>query len=458
MRITTVRSDGLAALSYFVSSENEAIVIDPRRDASIYHDLAKESETKIRYIFETHRNEDLVTGSLELQSYQSNAEIGHSKATKFGFGEHDISDGEVFKVGQMQITCLSTPGHTDDSICYAVADTSVSSYPIVVFTGDTLFVNEVGRTDLVDIKKHAEMSKKLYTSLHENLLPLGDDVIIHPAHGAGSVCGGDIGDREFSTIGYERKHNPWLSMDENEFVKAKVNQQLTLSPYFKRCEKLNTDGPALLSTLDPISGLSIDEFEKLIEQPEHRAIDTRSKYEFLDGHVPKSISMSLGNIGLLAGWALRSSQSFSFILPDSNFISQATAPLYRVGLDNIIGYLEGGYDSWVKSGKAVSSIPALSAKDLHSQIQTKTITLVDVREEHEFHKERIKGSQSFPLTSLEEDISKDPSLQDIVTICPSGFRSTTAASIFEHHGASGVAVLVDGLKEWKGQGYTLEGN
>ncbi|MCJ7817987.1 MAG: MBL fold metallo-hydrolase, partial [Candidatus Thorarchaeota archaeon] len=184
MRITVIRSEGLAALSYFVSSENEAMVIDPRRDAFVYHRLAAEMDYKITHIFETHRNEDYVAGSLELQSYVSDAEIGHSKATKFGYGDISISDGEMFQIGKMRVTCLNTPGHTDDSMCYAVADSTVSPDPIVVFTGDTLFVNEVGRTDLVNINKHAQMSKKLYTSLHEKVLLIGDDVIIHPGHGA----------------------------------------------------------------------------------------------------------------------------------------------------------------------------------------------------------------------------------------------------------------------------------
>ncbi len=207
VRITTIRSEGLAALSYFVSSENEAMVIDPRRDALVYHNLSIESESKITHIFETHRNEDYVTGSLELQSHVPDAEIGHSKATKFGYGELNLADGEIFQIGKMKVTCLNTPGHTDDSMCYVVADTSVGPDPIVAFTGDTLFVSEVGRTDLVDIRKHSEMSKKLYASLHDKVLTLGDGVIIRPGHGAGSVCGGAIGDREFSTIGFEKANN-----------------------------------------------------------------------------------------------------------------------------------------------------------------------------------------------------------------------------------------------------------
>ena len=246
MQITNVRSEGLAHLSYFISSEKESMVIDPRRDVEIYLKLASQKEVKITHIFETHRNEDYVIGSLELQHQTDSAKIGHSEATNFKFGDFRITDGDSFKIGKMKVTGIHTPGHTDDSMCYAVSDTAVSQEPIIVFTGDTLFVNEVGRTDLVDKSKTAEMAGKLYDSLHDQLLKLSDGVIIYPGHGAGSVCGANIGEREFSTIGYERANNIWLAMDKDEFIENKVNQEITLSSYFKHCEKLNTIGPPLV--------------------------------------------------------------------------------------------------------------------------------------------------------------------------------------------------------------------
>jgi len=457
MRITTIRSEGLAALSYFVSSENEAMVIDPRRDALVYHDLATESESRITHIFETHRNEDYVTGSLELQSHVPDAEIGHSTATKFGYGELDLADGEKLQIGKMKVTCLNTPGHTDDSMCYVVADTSVGPNPIVAFTGDTLFVNEVGRTDLVDITKHSEMSKKLYTSLHDKVLTLGDGVIIHPGHGAGSVCGGTIGDREFSTIGFEKTNNAWLAMDEDEFIKSKINQRLTLSSHFKRCEKMNTDGPPLLSSLKPIEELDIREFEKLLVHPDQRAIDTRSHTDFLKEHIPKTISLSLNRIGLIAGWVLRANQTFSFILNDFNDLELATNSLYRVGLDNIIGYLKNGFHEWRKSGRAVESIPSISIEDLHAGMENNTIGIFDARESHEYGQEWIANSMISPLTRIEEEVLHiDDSAATNVTVCPSGFRSTTAASIMKRNGINNVAVFLSGIKEWKAKGYPVE--
>ncbi|MFW9981883.1 MAG: MBL fold metallo-hydrolase, partial [Candidatus Thorarchaeota archaeon] len=316
MRITTIRSEGISALSYFISSGDEAIVIDPRRDAQIYAQLAEEKGVKISHIFETHRNEDYVIGSLELQNIVPSSKIAHSNATAFKYGDIRLQDQDSFNVGEMQVTCLATPGHTDDSMCYVVADKSVSPDPIVAFTGDTLFVNSVGRTDLVDIKKHEEMSQKLYQSLHEKLLSLDDGVVIHPGHGSGSVCGGAIGDREFSTIGYERNHNEWLSLNEEEFVQAKISQQLTTASYFKHCEHLNTIGATILEDLPNINELDVETFSDLLNDDQHRAIDTRSSKEFLEKHIPGSISLSIDNMGRLVGWALRPTQSFSIILRD----------------------------------------------------------------------------------------------------------------------------------------------
>lgn len=456
MRITTIRSEGLAAQSYFVSSKNEAVVIDPRRDALVYHNLAKELDCKISHIFETHRNEDYVIGSLELQSYNPSAEICHSKATKFGYGNMDLADGEDFKVGSLKIICRNTPGHTDDSMCYVVTNSSTSPNQTVMFTGDTLFVNEVGRTDLVDVTKHEQMSRKLYKSLHEIILTYDDDVTIHPGHGAGSVCGGDIGEQDSSTIGFEKKHNAWLSMDEEEFVESKVKQRLTLSKYFKRCEKLNTDGPPLLASLEPLKEFEVDEYERLLEDPNHQGIDTRDSSVFLHAHIPGSISLNLSNIGLQAGWVLKSKQNFSFILNDYIDLELAKSTLYRVGLDNVIGYLKDGFSGWLKSGKTLESMGSISSDDMKSEMERNMINLVDVRESYEFERGWIPSSQSLPLTGLNESILSIDTSKKIVTICSSGHRSTTAASIMKKHGVDNIAVLQPGLTKWIELGYPME--
>ena len=455
MKIQTIRSEGLAALSYYISSDGDAMIIDPRRDAAIYYRIARAHDEKIRYIFETHRNEDLVTGSLELQSKIPESEIVHSCATHFGFGDHSIDDGETFAVGRMRIACINTPGHTDDSMCYAVSDTSSGPEPIILFTGDTLFVNEVGRTDLVDIKKHSEMSNKLFTSLTEKILPLDDGIIIHPAHGAGSVCGGEISDREFSTLGYEKKHNPWLSMSQDDFIEAKLKQRLTLSPYFKRCENLNTDGPPLLKSFEEIPELELNEFRDLLETSNHQVIDIRPSLVYLENHIPRTISLSLSNMGLLAGWALNSEYSQSFILEQKKDLEMAWSYLVRVGLDNIIGYVDGIFSRWSSEGLEFESISSINPDELKNRISEDSIRIIDVRESYEFETEHISKSQNLPLTTIGSKTEYGISNQPLAVICPSGFRSTTAASILRKAGYNDICVVSNGLKAWKQRGFPL---
>ncbi|MFX1485446.1 MAG: MBL fold metallo-hydrolase, partial [Promethearchaeota archaeon] len=385
MRITTIRSEGLSALSYFVSSGDEALVIDPRRDAHIYVQLAEDKGVQISHIFETHRNEDYVIGSLELQNVAHDSKIAHSRETAFKYGDIRLQDGDVFNVGNMHVTCLYTPGHTNDSMCYVVADRSVSTDPIVAFTGDTLFVNSVGRTDLVDIKTHEDMSRKMYHSLHEKLLKLSDGVVIHPGHGSGSVCGGDIGSREFSTIGFERKHNKWLSLEEDEFIQSKVKQRLTTASYFKHCEHLNTVGAPLLAEQPISSELDIEEFEKLLQQDMHRAIDIRSSQMFTEGHIPSTISLSIANMGLLVGLALKPTQNFSIIFEnDMDELQLAVAMLHRIGYDDIRGYFRNGFKLWTESGREVRSIESMSLEVFGAYQTRSELDIIDVREPHEF--------------------------------------------------------------------------
>ncbi|RLI58242.1 MAG: MBL fold metallo-hydrolase [Candidatus Thorarchaeota archaeon] len=460
MRIEVVRSEGLAALSYFVSSEGEAFVVDPRRDASIYASLSAAANATIRYVFETHRNEDYVTGSLEVQDLEPDAEICHSDATSFKFGEHSVADGETFTVGNMRVTCINTPGHTDDSMCYAVADLSVGPDPVVVFTGDTLFVSEVGRTDLVDISKHAEMSHKLYDSLHEKVLKLDDGVIVYPGHGAGSVCGGDIGDREFTTIGIERKHNRWLQMDEDSFVSAKLAQTLTRAQYFKHCERLNTSGPPLLRQVTPPRPIDTSEMRSLLSEVDHRVIDVREPAEFLEGHIPGTVSLSLSNMGLLAGWVLSPDQSFSFVLGNTKdghaeSLELARAYLTRIGFDNVLGYLEGGLHSWTESGGALDSIPVVSVETLKVGVDSGNTLILDVREEHEYVKEHIEGSLSLPLTHIHSVDLGIVERRLVAPLCPSGYRSTTATSLLRQRASVGAVVFLEGLKGWRLRGYPV---
>ncbi|MFW9802569.1 MAG: rhodanese-like domain-containing protein [Candidatus Thorarchaeota archaeon] len=456
MRITPVRSEGLAHLSYFVSSDGEAMVVDPRRDVDVYLDLADKSQSRLTHIFETHRNEDYVIGSIEIQYHVPNVEICHSKETGFKYGDHSLAHEDSFRVGSMKVTCLQTPGHTNDSMCYLLSDMSIGSSPIVIFTGDTLFVGEVGRTDLVDKSKHEEMSRKLHSSLHDVLFQFNDGILVYPGHGAGSVCGGDIGKREFSTIGYERMNNKWLSLNEEEFVERKLRQSLTYSDYFKHCERLNTMGPPLVAELPLPRYLDPDAYERLLEEPGHVVVDTRSPDFFVCGHIPGAISAPLREMGQFAGWVLEPDWKFLLVLERSEDLQLARSLLLRIGFDDVIGYLGSGMEGWYERGKPRSTIGTIDLEVLKDVFETGALEMIDVRQPHEQEKEYIGGSKFVPLTDVnKESISIDRE-QAVVTMCPGGVRATSAASLLKRSGHENISVALDGIKGWKKKGYPIK--
>jgi len=455
MRVTTVRSAGLSHLSYFVSSDGEAFVVDPRRDVDVYLQLSTETKSEIVHIFETHRNEDYVTGSLELQHYVPNAQIDHSKETDFKFGDNSLSDGETFSVGKTQVECVHTPGHTEDSMSYLTADMSVGPSPFAFFTGDTLFVGEIGRTDLVDITRHEDMTRKIYHSLHEKILTVSDGVVVYPGHGAGSVCGGSIGEREFTTIGYERANNPWLQMEEEDFVRARLRQSLTLSPYFMYCRKLNTIGPPLMSDLTPPRSLDPDSFEDLLKKPGHLVVDARSPDFFVCGHIPGAISIPLSGMGKSAGWVLNPDDFFLLVLERVEDLEPAINYLCRVGIDNIVGYLGSSMDGWYEKGKRRSVLQTYTLEAVREQLNKGEMTMVDVRQLHEAEEEFIVGSAFAPLTHLSENMSKFDKNKPTVMMCPRGARATTAASILKRAGFKQAGVALEGIEGWKTRGYPV---
>ncbi|MHA1132609.1 MAG: MBL fold metallo-hydrolase [Candidatus Helarchaeota archaeon] len=229
MFLKRIESEGLAHFSYLIGAKNEAIVIDPRRDCQVYYDLAREEEIKIKYIFETHRNEDYVIGSAEL-AHLAGAEIFHGAGLDFKYGT-PIQDGQAFNFGDLILKALHTPGHTDESMSYTLHDPSAGSEPIMIFTGDALFIGDVGRIDLYGPEEAPRLAEALYDSIFDKILPLGDGVILLPAHGAGSVCGGNIATREYSTLGLERLQNPVLQKSKEEFIQFKVSEEHDRPPY-----------------------------------------------------------------------------------------------------------------------------------------------------------------------------------------------------------------------------------
>ena len=452
MNLKIIKSEGLAQNSYYLSSEEEAIVIDPRRDCEIYAQIAKEECVKIKHILETHRNEDFAIGSLELQN-MTEAEIGHSKELPFKYGENSLSDGDSLSFGSMKIKAIYTAGHTNESMCYFVYP-SGNVTPQMVFTGDTLFAGSVGRTDLYGKSEQTVQAEKLYSSLREKLLPLGDHVLVYPAHGAGSVCGRGISGMEPTTLGFEKKTNPYLQLSKEEFIKKLADEELVVPRYFKKMEELNLNGPPLLRDLSYPKSLSLLEFEQEMHEQNMIIIDTRLPYAFAGSHIPNSLSLWLGGTSVYPGWILDTNQYIIFIHERPSDIDTVAPRLRRLGFDNMCGYLCGGMNEWQEAGKPISSFGTMSATELKDRLANGEVLLLDVRDPSEWVEDGyVEKENRIFFADLPEKMDSIPKGKPIAVTCSVGNRSSVGASILEREGFGKVSNVLGGMTAWNILGY-----
>lgn len=449
-----IKSEGLAHLSYFVGSGNEAIVIDPRRDCQIYLDIARREGMKIKYIFETHRNEDYVIGSLELKEL-TDAEIYHGKGVDFKYGIF-VSDEQEFNFGSMKLTALHTPGHTDESMSYALTYPESGKAPLMVFTGDALFVGDVGRTDLYGPEEIPRMAANLYESIFNKILPLGDGVILCPAHGAGSLCGGAISKREYSTLGLERIQNPALQRtDKEEFIKFKLEEKLEFPPYFKKMEQYNLQGPPLLKGLPVPELLFPKEFVKEMEKGA-MVVDTRMPHSFGGAHIKGSYGIWLKGLPYYAGWVLPYDKPILLVLEEKDQLEAAVSYLVRIGYDSIAGFLNGGISSWYMKALPVESLNLISVQSLKDKIEkNEEMVILDVRRDEEWEKGHIEGARHVYVGHLEENLDKVPRNSPIIVYCDSSRRSNIAASILKKNGYDMVYNVLGSMTAWKNAGYKV---
>lgn len=449
-----IKSEGLAHLSYFVGSGNEAIVIDPRRDCQIYFDIARREGMKIKYIIETHRNEDYVIGSLELKEL-TDAEIYHGKGVDFKYGIF-VSDEQEFNFGSMKLTALHTPGHTDESMSYALTDPDSGKAPLMVFTGDALFVGDVGRTDLYGPEEIPRMAANLYESIFNKILPLGDGVILCPAHGAGSLCGGAISKREYSTLGLERIQNPALQRtDKEEFIKFKLEEKLEFPPYFKKMEQYNLQGPPLLKGLPVPELLFPKEFVKEMEKGA-MVVDTRMPHSFGGAHIKGSYGIWLKGLPYYAGWVLPYDKPILLVLEEKDQLETAVSYLVRIGYDSIAGFLNGGISSWYMKALPVESLNLISVQSLKDKIEkNEEMVILDVRRDEEWEKGHIEGARHVYVGHLEENLDKVPRNSPIIVYCDSSRRSNIAASILKKNGYDMVYNVLGSMTAWKNAGYKV---
>ncbi len=433
MFLETVHSEGLAHLSYIFGDKSKAAVIDPRRDCDVYVDIASRHDARITHIFETHRNEDYLIGSKEL-AHQTGAEIHHGRHIPFQYG-NPVFEGDSFILGDILLRILETPGHTYESISIVLTDKGFSTQePIAVFTGDTLFIGDVGRTDFFP-DKPKEVAGLLYDSIFQKILSLGEQVILYPAHGAGSVCGTGMASREFSTIGYERRHNPVLQKTRNEFIKYKVNEHHYKPPYFSTMHRLNLEGPPLLKSLPNPKPRNVDEFDQAMHE-EMIVLDVRSPEAFTGAYIPGSIAIPLEMISSFAGWFLPYDKPIGLVVDQYEQVETAVRYLIRLGYDNISDYLMQGVYKWEISGRKYDRIPTIYAGEVMRRINTKeTFTLLDVRSKGEFERGHLPNAINIYVGELPNSLDKIPKNHHPLTVfCSTGKRATIAASLLKKNG------------------------
>jgi len=448
MLLEKIVSDGLAHYSYLIGDKNQALVIDPRRDVDDYIKMATAAGMRIDYILETHRNEDYFVGSMELAA-RTGAEVWHADGQwDYKYGQ-SVTSGWKWRVGRLEIEALATPGHTPGSMSYLLRDPA--GIPWMLFCGDALFAGEVGRIDLLGKELAAENAGLLYESLFSRILPLGEEVILCPAHGSGSVCGELIAERFWTTIGLEKKHNARLQAKSKEqFVASLLKSQPDRPPYFRRMEKVNLEGRPVLGALPSPRPLDAGSFFALYEKQNAQVLDTRQELAFAAAHVPGSQSIWLDGLASFAGWFVGYDRPI-LLVGEGNAVDNVAAILLRQGFDDISGFLAGGMLSWHMSGLESAAITTQTVQELCRQLDEDEPTwILDVRSDSELSKDgRIEGAQHIPITAISERMDEVPKDRETSIFCGSGMRSMVAASFLKARGWKNLAVILGGMASWR---------
>ena len=446
----------LSEAAYYIESEGEVAIIDPLRDTGEYIALAKERNAGIKYIFETHFHADFVSGHLDL-SKQTGAPIIYGPGAKTDFKIYSSKDGEIFKLGKISFEVLHTPGHTIESTCYLLRNENDT--PHAIFTGDTLFVGDVGRPDLSSGDMNSEeLAAIMYDTIQNKILPLADEIIVYPAHGAGSSCGKNLGPNTFSTIAEEKQNNYALQPQSKEdFIKA-VTEGLTEAPkYFAVNAEINMKGYDSLDAVKEkgLTPLSIPDFKKLMNE-DVLVLDTRHADIFTQGFVPGSIFIGLE--GRFAEWAgsLLPFDSPMILVTEPGMEEDTVIRLARVGFDKMQGYLKGSFEAWQAAGEKVDMIINIEADELAMDIpHDDHLVVVDVRRETEFADGHVKGAQNIPLNEMTDvaTIANFEDNQNLYVHCAGGYRSVIASSLIKRQGVHNLRNVVGGwdrIKEEKG--------
>lgn len=460
MKLEQIYTGCLAQGAYYIESDGEAAIIDPLREVDQYIEMAKERKAKIKYIFETHFHADFVSGHVDLSKKTGAPIIYGPTEMKTGFECIKATDGQEFKLGKARIKVIHTPGHTMESSCFLLTDESGKEKAL--FTGDTLFIGDVGRPDLAqhviaDLTQE-KLAGHLYDSLRNKIMPLSDDLIVYPAHGAGSACGKNLSKETSDTLGNQKKTNYALrdGLSKEDFI-AELLAGLTMPPgYFPKNVLMNIQG---YESIDEIlkrgtTALKAKEFEAVMNEDDVMILDTRNSNVFSKGFIKGSLNISLdGSFAVWAGTLIKDIKQKILFVSEKGKEQEVVIRLARVGYDNTIGYLDGGIESWTKEGFELESIPAISVEEF-AMIEEKdnSINIIDVRKKSEYDSEHIVNAVNAPLDYIDESMLKINKSNIYYVHCEGGYRSMIFASLLKSKGYENLIDVDGGFKAIKDTG------
>ena len=454
MKIEQIYTGCLAQGAYYIESNGEVAIIDPLREVKPYLDKAKKDNATIKYIFETHFHADFVSGHVTL-SKKTGAPIIYGPNANPSFDTIIAKDGQEFKLGELTFVVLHTPGHTMESTTYLLRDKNGKDHAI--FSGDTLFLGDVGRPDLAQKAAHMtqeELAGILYNSLRNKIMPLADDVIVYPAHGAGSACGKNLSKETVDTLGNQKKTNYALRADmtQEEFIKEVTDGLLPPPQYFPLNVKMNKEGYEDIDVVlkKGTQELSPDAFEAAANETEAIILDVRSKEDFTSGHIPRSIFIGLdGSFAPWVGALVADVQQPLLLVTPEEREEETVTRLSRVGFDNTLGILKGGFDAWKKAGKEYDTLSSISAKEFKAINKEDKVPVFDVRKESEFKSEHVVDALNTPLDFINDHLAEFPDEDTFYIHCASGYRSIVAGSILKSRGIHNLVDVAGGFKAMK---------
>ena len=453
MKIEQIYTGCIAHAAYYLESNGEAAIFDPLREVQPYIDRAFKDNAKIKYVFLTHFHADFVSGHLDLAN-KTDAKIVYGPTAKPAYEIITAKDGQIFEIGNCKVKVIHTPGHTMESTTFLLIDENGKEHGII--TGDTLFIGDVGRPDLAqhvvaDLTQD-KLARHLYQSLRNKIMPLSDDLIVYPNHGAGSACGKMMSKETTDTLGNQKKTNYALNpkMNEDEFVTAVLTGLTNPPGYFPANVLMNING---YESLDAVlkkanKPLNPEEFELIANETRALILDTRLASEFANGFIPNSINIGLdGNFAMWVGEMIPDIKQEILLVTESGKEEESMVRLSRIGYDSTIGYLKDGFESWKKEGKEIDTLARITATELEEKLKNEEIPVFDVRKKSEYLSEHLVGAINIPLNEINSHLAEFPKEKPFILHCAGGYRSMLAASILKMRGWDNFVDVIGGFTE-----------